>query len=312
MMRITLPLNPTALTFSGHETFILRSNWLKKAYDLLRTDPELFYREDAFVSLGVGKNMAQSIRHWGRVCNVFQAEQRGFHRATWLGEALFDDETGWDPFLVTVTSRWLLHYQLVSRPEAAFTWYYTFNVMRRGEFTATQLAGQICDLTTELGGKSPSLATINRDIDCFLRCYLRPNSAQLAIAAEDTLHCPLHELDLIQQVPGQPSYRLVSAPRVDLADALVAYAALQQARALGRSTVAFNELAYGERSPGRIFRIDEDALLARLLRMETVTGGQAVYAESGGIRQLAWRQPDNRNLDRALLDAAFAQEGRHA
>lgn len=190
MTRITLPLNPTALTFSGHETFILRSNWLKKAYDLLCTDPGLFYREDAFVSLGVGKNMAQSIRHWGRVCHVFQAEQRGLHRVTWLGEALFDDDTGWDPFLVTATSRWLLHYQLVSRPQAAFTWYYTFNVMRRGEFTAAQLAGQICDLTAELGGKVPSLATINRDVDCFLRCYLRPTSTQLATAAEDTLHCP--------------------------------------------------------------------------------------------------------------------------
>jgi len=312
MMHITLPLNPAALTFSGHETFILRSNWLKKAYDLLRTDPELFYREDAFVRLGVGKNMAQSIRYWGRVCDVFRSEQRGVHRATWLGDALFDDDTGWDPFLVTATSRWLLHYQIVSRPEAAFTWYYAFNLLRRGDFTTTQLTQQICDFTAKIGGKIPSLATIHRDIDCLLRCYLRPERAQLAVAAEDALHCLLHELDLIQQVPGQSTYRLVSAPRVDLPDALVAYAALQQARALGRATVAFNELAYGERSPGRIFRLDEDALLTRLLRMETVTNGQAVYAESGGIRQLSWRQPDNKDLDRALLDTAFAQEGRYA
>jgi hypothetical protein len=186
MTRTTLPLNPTTLTFSGHETFILRSNWLKKAYDLLRADPELFYREDAFVRLGVGKNMAQSIRHWGRACNVFKAEQRGTHQATWLGDALFDDETGWDPFLVTATSRWLLHYQLVSRPEAAFTWFYAFNIVRRGEFTAKQLAQQICDLVAELGGKPPSEATIDRDIDCFLRCYVRPDSKQLAGAAEDT------------------------------------------------------------------------------------------------------------------------------
>ena len=320
MPRSTLSINPTALTFSGHETFILRSNWLKKAYDLLRGDPELFYREGAFVHLGVGKNMAHSIRHWGRVCHVFRSEQRGMHRATWLGDALFDDDTGWDPFLVTATSRWLLHYHLVSRPEAAFTWYYTFNLLRRGECTATQLAQQVCDLVAELGGRKPSQATMDRDVDCLLRCYVRPSnsslnsadSEQLAAAAEDALHCPLHELDLIQQIPGQPTYRLVSAPRVDLSDALVAYAALQQARTLGRTTIAFNELAYGERSPGRVFRLDEDALLTRLLRIEVASSGQAVYAESGGIRQLSWRHLENTNLDRALLETAFAQEGHYA
>src|SRR6266487_3170551 len=41
-------------TFSGHEIFALRSNWLKKAYDILRYTPDLFYRPDAFVLLGVG------------------------------------------------------------------------------------------------------------------------------------------------------------------------------------------------------------------------------------------------------------------
>ena len=29
-----IAINPASLTFSGHETFVLRSNWLKKAYDL--------------------------------------------------------------------------------------------------------------------------------------------------------------------------------------------------------------------------------------------------------------------------------------
>lgn len=100
-------------TFSGHETFTLRSNWLKKAYDLLRERPDLFSLEDSFVHLGVGKNMAQSIRFWGRVCGVFEREKDGrCYRATWLGRALLDDDRGWDPFLVTPTSHWLLHWQI--------------------------------------------------------------------------------------------------------------------------------------------------------------------------------------------------------
>jgi hypothetical protein len=306
-------LNAASLTFSGHETFILRSNWLKKAYDLLQERPDLFFLEEAFVRLGVGKNMAQSIRFWGRACNVFESLESGAgHRATWLGEALLDDTHGWDPFLVTPTSGWLLHWQIVSRPTAAFTWYYTFNMLRRGEFTASQLAQQIVQNVAQLGGKPPSPATIGRDIDCMLRCYLRPDTAQLGSAIEDALHCPLHELDLLQPLPGQPAYRLVSGARPDLPDQLVAFAALQQARALGRATVAFNELAYGERSPGRLFRLDEDALLSRLLRFETVTRSRAAYSETGGIRQISWRAPEDESLDRALLDDAFAQERRYA
>ena len=309
----SIALNVASLTFSGHETFVLRSNWLKKAYDLLQERPDLFFLEDAFVRLGVGKNMAQSIRFWGRVCNIYERLEDGTgHRATDLGRALFDDTHGWDPFLVTPTSRWLLHWQIVSRPEAAFTWYYTFNLLRRGEFTPSQLAQQIIQLVVQHNGKPPSSATINRDIDCMLRCYQRPDAAQLGLAIEDMLHCPLHELDLLQPLPGQSSYHLISGARPDLPDELVAFAALQQARALGRATVAFNELAYGERSPGRLFRLDEDALLSRLLRFETVTRGRAAYSETGGIRQVAWSDPEDKSLDRALLDDAFAQERRHA
>jgi hypothetical protein len=309
----SIALSATSLTFSGHETFVLRSNWLKKAYDLLQERPELFFLEDAFVRLGVGKNMAQSIRFWGRVCNVFKPLDRGGgHQATALGKALFDDEHGWDPFLVTPTSRWLLHWQIASRRDAAFTWYYTFNLLRRGEFTADQLAQQIVQHVAQLDLKPPSPATIGRDVDCMLRCYLRPDTAQLGPAAEDALHCPLHELDLIQPLPGQPAYRLASGARPDLPDQLVAFAALHQARGLGRATIAFNELASGERSPGRLFRLDEDALLSRLLHIETVTGGRGVYSETGGIRQVSWRDMADVSLDRALLDAAFAQERRYA
>jgi hypothetical protein len=48
------------------------------------------------------------------------------------------------------------------------------------------------------------------------------------------------------------------------------------------------------------------------LRFETLTKGRASYSESGGIRQIAWHEPNDPDLDRALLDDAFAQERRYA
>ena len=164
-----MALNPALLTFSGHETFVLRSNWLKKAYDLLQEHPDLFFLEDAFVRLGVGKNMAQSIRFWGRACNIFERLESGTgHQATWLGRAIFDDTHGWDPFLVTPTSRWLLHWQLVSRPEAAFSFYYTFNLLRRGELRPLQQSGG-----PPVGSMPDSLRSTQRDSPSHHRPGLR-------------------------------------------------------------------------------------------------------------------------------------------
>ena len=79
----TIALQPCApcapshpLGFSGHETFVLRYGWLKKAYDAVLDDPGIFTRDDAVVTLGVGKNMVRSIRHWALACEVLREEPK--------------------------------------------------------------------------------------------------------------------------------------------------------------------------------------------------------------------------------------------
>ncbi len=203
-------------TFSGHETFVLRSSWLKKGYDVIQAYPDLFAQPDAYVKLGVGKNMAQSIRYWGRVCGMVDKIPDGMGYApTPLGTWLLDDH-GVDPFLDSPASWWLLHWQLAARPDVALTWFYTFHLLRGGEFTIAQLGRQIQDLATEHGWRIPSTATIERDVDCLVRCYTRPSPKQLALAVEDTLLCPLMDLGLLQVIPGQRVYRLVSGPQPTL------------------------------------------------------------------------------------------------
>ncbi len=308
----TLFPSGTAPTFSGHETFALRSNWLKKAYDILRCTPDLFYREDAFVQLGVGKNMAQSIRFWGRVCGVFtRAEAGDGHDITPLGRLLLDDD-GWDPFLVTPASHWLLHWQIAARPEAAFTFFYTFNLLKGGEFTQAQLAHQIQALVAERDDRrAPSDATISRDIECMLNCYCRAGTRAPGTPGEDLLFCPLTDLGLIQALPGQHSYRLVSAAQPDLPDALVAFAVFTMMRAVKRPTISFSDLAYAPGSPGRVFRLDEDALLSRLQRIRDVTAGRAYYSDQAGIRQVAWPNLDDQEIVDHLLARTFADEVRY-
>src|SRR5437667_11774574 len=104
------PLAPQeSLSFSGHETFVLRYGWLKKAFDAATDDPSVFSHDDAIVRLGVGKNMVRAIRHWALAANILEEESRsrGLRlKPTSFGQYLFG-EGGRDRFLEDISSLWL-------------------------------------------------------------------------------------------------------------------------------------------------------------------------------------------------------------
>lgn len=93
-------------SFSGHESFICKSLWLKKGYDFIMSN-RFFTDADAVVYLGVGKNMVTSIRYWLKVFNLTQNDQ-----PTELAHLLLANE-GCDCFLEDNVSLWILHYHLV-------------------------------------------------------------------------------------------------------------------------------------------------------------------------------------------------------
>jgi hypothetical protein len=88
-------------SFSGHETFPFRYPWLKKGFDAVLADGNVFLRDDAITILGVGKNMVRSIRHWCLTAGVVEesaAKAGGSLQASELGKLLLADD-GLDPYL---------------------------------------------------------------------------------------------------------------------------------------------------------------------------------------------------------------------
>src|SRR2546429_8210409 len=87
-------------SFSGHETFPFRYPWLKKGFDAVQEDGDVFLRDDAITTLGVGKNMVRSIRHWCLAAGVLEENRQGGSglRLADLGTLLFADD-GLDPYL---------------------------------------------------------------------------------------------------------------------------------------------------------------------------------------------------------------------
>lgn len=96
MIRQLAVLNHTTQltpTFARHETFAPRFGWLKKGFDAVAESADFFLSDSAHISLGVGKNMAKSIRYW---CKAFKLiDDQG---TTEFGELLLSED-GYDPYL---------------------------------------------------------------------------------------------------------------------------------------------------------------------------------------------------------------------
>jgi hypothetical protein len=285
------PVSIEHASFSGHETFPLRMMWLPKAVENIRKDADLFTREDALVRLGVGKNMVKSMRHWALACGVLEEHAvEGSRLKTLsvsdLGEKLFGSE-GWDPYLEDAATPWLLHWELSARPERATTWFWVFNHCPQPEFTKDELVRWLLTISEQTNAKRTSEASLRRDIDVFLRSYVagKPSRSE---PIEESLECPLVELELIREYGQRGTYLLQRADQPTLPDAVFAYAL---GRFIGHSgktarTLALEEVAYAPGSPGRVFCLSEDALLLRLDAVEAATNGGIVFDETAGMRQL--------------------------
>jgi hypothetical protein len=296
-------------SFSGHETFPVRYPWLKKGFDAVREDGDVFLRDDAITTLGVGKNMVRSIRHWCLAAGVLEENREGGTalRESALGKLLLaDDEL--DPYLEDPATLWLLHWQIASNRSRATTWFWAFSHFNEPEFTREALASSLFRWTQTIGGKQVAESSIKRDVEVFLRTYVRSRLSRGDIA-EDSLDCPLVEIGLITQPSDGNTYQFRRGVQRSLPDGILMYAVAKfwQDFSPAAETLSLHDIARQPGSPGRLFKIDESSLVERLEVAERQTDGALSYGETAGLRQLYRRRP----LDpTGLLTEAYALGGK--
>jgi hypothetical protein len=296
--------------FSGHETFSFRTAWLKKAIDAVTADPRMFTRDDAFVVLGVGKNMVRSIRHWALVTGVVEedptvADRGRTLRVSDLGRALFADN-GWDPYLEDPASIWLIHVQLAHPASGATTWYYAFNEYVGLEFTREQLRDSIIRRFQPEAGKIHP-PTVERDIDVFVRCYVPRRLDKVPV--EDSFDCPLTELGLVRTLNDGRTFQFSVGPKPTLPAEVIGYALLRlmPPRAGRQSAIALDECLYEPLSPGQLFKLDENSLVRAIEELESLTNGAIVIDETAGLRQVYMRGDREVLRVDALLEGYYAR-----
>lgn len=291
------------LGFAGHQTFPFRHGWLKKAVDAVRADPFALSSERAIVILGVGKNMVESIRHWGLATGVLEETSRHGLAVTTLGERLFER---WDPFLEDPASIWLLHWLLVTNPNRAAVWHLAFTAYPHPEFTRSQLADWIVGVAQRRGSRVLQ-STVARDVDCLVRSYV-PSTADRKATPEDTFECPLTDLSLIGGPYEGDIFRFAIGPKRTLPPIILGYALLRFAGHLapGRMTWSIGECLYEPGSPGQAFKLDEDTLVESIERLAEITNGGIQFDETSGLRQVYFRD----TVDDLQLLARYYETGR--
>lgn len=287
-------------SFSGHQTFPFRYTWLKKGVDAVTEDPTIFSSEDASVTLGVGKNMVASIRHWCTVAQLIKkvdAPQSGGFTAIEFGKKIFgdDDQDGFDPYLDDPATLWLIHWLIATNKNQATTWYWAFNILQRNQFTQSTFKEGLKEWTQQQTQSMQRVSenTLQRDVNCFIRTYCQSRHHSNTVVAEETFDCPLVELNLITEFPDGNGYEFQRGKKETLpieifAATLVAFwiACLSD-----KDTLPFSELMYAPLSPGRIFRLDEDTMIIYLESLEQLTNNTLQYGESEGLKQV-YRRSD--------------------
>lgn len=309
-------IQKTNYKFSGHETFPCRYAWLPKVIMAIQKSSHILSDEnEAMVELGVGKNMVRAIRFWATATGIAENFGPKGWRITRFGDAILGDG-GFDPYLEDLQTLWLLHWNLSRQfEEPLFAWNYLLNRWHEPEISRSS-ALVAFDKEAKQLGRNLSRTTLKHHFDTFIHTYV-PTRGTKPSAMEDSLDCPLVELNLIETIgermvenggtKREPVYAFRREEKPEISLPLFAYCVADFALHMHPEdiTVSFRELAIGNGSPGQVFKLPERAVWARLEQVSTVSKNMLSFAESADIQQLV-RDPNMQPLD--LLPRIYHRE----
>ncbi len=283
------------MRFGGHETFPIRDGWLHKGLRLLIEDPDLLIHEFAADYLGVGRNMAKSIRHWlvatglgavahgkkiGRLTSLCPTD---FGKLLWRRDQFFLEHGTW----------WALHVNLVNASNFAASWSWFFNSFHLERFDRAVCIESLMRHLQVSGGRVPARRTLERDIACLLSTYARTIPAQ-SEDPEEALDCPLRELGLMTHYKHSGYYHLDQSPK-PIPPAILGYS-LRQAFSGGGTggptlDIPLYDATQRPGAPGRVFSLTSESLFEVALKAETQRGPTDVeIAGHAGERVLRIRR----------------------
>lgn len=265
------------MRFAGHETFAIREGWLHKGIMLLDKEPEKF--EDNYLSdwLGVGRNMAKSIRHWlvatqlaDRVVDD-KSQKKGRLKITPLGRTIIER----DPYFLERGTWWALHANLANNTDNAATWHWFFNYFLNVRFERATCIESLRRYLAANKARVPSLKTLQRDVACLLTTYSK-NVPPVPADPEDAADSPFRELGLLVHFRDSGSYGREPMTAADIPFELVPYVLLTANHQLGKdqefAEIDVRKACLMPGGPGRCFNLELEAFYELCMDAESKLG----------------------------------------
>lgn len=277
--------------FSGHQSFSLRIAWLPKAIREISAghDP-LTDIDRGITSLGLGKNMVESLRCWIEAFQIATKEELGW-KLSQIGELVFSPGIGQDPYLEDHSSNWLLHWLICTNTQySLFAWECLFNRWPTTEFSATDV---VDTFRRESGqNKEASMVTLRQHWDVFLHSYRPPRGGK----GEDHLDSALSALGLIREVgerqnalgKWEPLYTFDIGQKTSIPQQLFAFFIHDwwNRKFPAEKTISLQEIVSGEHSPGRLLKMQEKEILLRIENLARIQPKVFQLTESANVRLL--------------------------
>lgn len=279
-----MKLDPNQASFGRHETFHLRYSWLKKGFDAVCNQADLFRREDAIVTLGVGRNMVNAIRHWMQAARVIYIRD-SFAYPTELGNLLLG--ANGDPYFEDEATLWILHWLIASNSTQATGFYWFFNEFALPTFSEKDLLGSLQQFVQKNLLQNKAQTSLKSDITTLLRMYTTSEHVT-ANLAEEHLDSPLSQLRLIVETKGR-NFLSARQWRPEFEAVALGFAILERLELENRPNLSVRDLLYGGSgysAPAAIFRLGEDCFMNKLDELIQKHNFQFELRDTSGIHQL--------------------------
>ena len=283
------------MRFGGHETFPVREGWLSKGLRLVDQDPEKLIDPHVADWLGVGRNMAKSIRHWMLAMGLCEAKsglqpQKGaLIRLTDFGNVVLKH----DPYLSDIGSWWALHTNLISNADYAYSWDWFFNRFGHARFDKSVCVEGLTRYLHMEKSRIPSPKTLDRDVSCLLQSYARPIPEQVS-DPEDARESPFRELGLLSHYRASGYYQVDQSVKVIPAQIFCYMFTRAFGLEAGSSTidVSVTDAAQRRGSPGRALCLMSERLYELAVQIEAGGAGLRIGGLAGERRlQVEQRDP---------------------
>jgi hypothetical protein len=244
----------------GHESFIIREGWLIKGMRAVHDDSRLFFVNSGADALGVGTNMAKSIRYWMRASNLTRESMKDGVVLSGLGKTIFEN----DPYLEDIFSLWIIHTNIVCNFKLATSWNVFFNRIDVTTFRRDELISMMTDHLISIIGDSNLPERSIRD-DCAAILQMYSDGRDSGNDPEDKKRSPFSALGLLHEIDNSTYEK--SQPAIDQIDPLVILYMIGDALEREKA-IPIDNIATAENMPGKVLTLNRVAINDYLDRLQ--------------------------------------------